>query len=146
MLLMASIKYVYGIYRCFVIFGTYGDMSNSKLNLSGTISYRILYYPFFFITYTIFHKINVVLAFKIICELWKVPNWCYDFVVIMNQFDQNINKDMIDSDLIDVESLDFSDDQTWYVYKLIYFSSIFHTLYNWYKKSMSYHEQRSQTR
>ncbi|CAG5041015.1 unnamed protein product [Parnassius apollo] len=31
----------------------------------------------------------------------------------MNQVDQNINKDMIDSDLIDVESLDFSDDQTW---------------------------------
>ncbi|CAH2088016.1 unnamed protein product [Euphydryas editha] len=31
----------------------------------------------------------------------------------MNQIDQNINKDMIDSDLIDVESLDFSDDQTW---------------------------------
>ncbi|XP_045778177.1 uncharacterized protein LOC123876084 isoform X2 [Maniola jurtina] len=31
----------------------------------------------------------------------------------MNQCDQNINKDMIDSDLIDVESLDFSDDQTW---------------------------------
>ncbi|XP_013195476.1 uncharacterized protein LOC106138753 isoform X2 [Amyelois transitella] len=31
----------------------------------------------------------------------------------MNQGDQNINKDMIDSDLIDVESLDFSDSQTW---------------------------------
>ncbi|XP_069362288.1 uncharacterized protein [Maniola hyperantus] len=31
----------------------------------------------------------------------------------MNQCDQNINKDMIDSDLIDVESMDFSDDQTW---------------------------------
>ncbi|XP_072945263.1 uncharacterized protein [Epargyreus clarus] len=31
----------------------------------------------------------------------------------MNQIDQNINKDMVDSDLIDVESLDFSDDQTW---------------------------------
>ncbi|XP_039747594.1 uncharacterized protein LOC120624893 [Pararge aegeria] len=31
----------------------------------------------------------------------------------MNQVDQNINKDMIDSDLIDVDSLDFSDDQTW---------------------------------
>ncbi|XP_053616202.1 uncharacterized protein LOC128678602 isoform X2 [Plodia interpunctella] len=31
----------------------------------------------------------------------------------MNQIDQNINKDMIDSDLIDVESLDFSDNQTW---------------------------------
>ncbi|XP_041969212.1 uncharacterized protein LOC121726057 isoform X2 [Aricia agestis] len=31
----------------------------------------------------------------------------------MNQLDQNINKDMIDSDLIDVESLEFSDDQTW---------------------------------
>ncbi|CAK1589151.1 unnamed protein product [Parnassius mnemosyne] len=31
----------------------------------------------------------------------------------MNQVDQNINKDMIDSDLIDVEALDFSDDQTW---------------------------------
>ncbi|XP_073954223.1 uncharacterized protein isoform X4 [Choristoneura fumiferana] len=31
----------------------------------------------------------------------------------MNQGDQNINKDMIDCDLIDVESLDFSDDQTW---------------------------------
>ncbi|XP_075981934.1 uncharacterized protein LOC142980439 isoform X2 [Anticarsia gemmatalis] len=31
----------------------------------------------------------------------------------MNQVDQNINKDMFDSDLIDVESLDFSDDQTW---------------------------------
>ncbi|KAG6446924.1 hypothetical protein O3G_MSEX004667 [Manduca sexta] len=31
----------------------------------------------------------------------------------MNQVDQNINKDMIDSELIDVESLDFSDDQTW---------------------------------
>ncbi|XP_047508040.1 uncharacterized protein LOC125051628 isoform X2 [Pieris napi] len=32
----------------------------------------------------------------------------------MNQFDHNINKDnMIDSDLIDVESLDFSDEQTW---------------------------------
>lgn len=73
-----AIKYVYGIYRCFVIFGTYtygyGHMSNSKLNLPGTISYRILYYPLFFITYTIFHKINVVLALKIICELWKVPN------------------------------------------------------------------------
>ncbi|XP_050551697.1 uncharacterized protein LOC118270894 isoform X4 [Spodoptera frugiperda] len=31
----------------------------------------------------------------------------------MNQVDQNINKDMFDSDLIDVESLDYSDDQTW---------------------------------
>ncbi|KAL0829748.1 hypothetical protein ABMA28_003240 [Loxostege sticticalis] len=31
----------------------------------------------------------------------------------MNQVDQNINKDMFDSDLIDVESLDFSDNQTW---------------------------------
>ncbi|XP_063537861.1 uncharacterized protein LOC134747197 isoform X2 [Cydia strobilella] len=31
----------------------------------------------------------------------------------MNQGDQNINKDMIDCDLIDVESLDFSDEQTW---------------------------------
>lgn len=31
----------------------------------------------------------------------------------MNQFDQNINKDMNDPDLIDVDSLDFSDDQTW---------------------------------
>ncbi|CAH2979438.1 unnamed protein product [Chilo suppressalis] len=31
----------------------------------------------------------------------------------MNQVDQNINKDMIESDLIDVESLDYSDDQTW---------------------------------
>lgn len=31
----------------------------------------------------------------------------------MNQVEQNINKDMIDSDLIDVESLDFSDSQTW---------------------------------
>ncbi|KAJ0172703.1 hypothetical protein K1T71_011842 [Dendrolimus kikuchii] len=31
----------------------------------------------------------------------------------MNQVDQNINKDMIDSDLIDVESLDSSDGQTW---------------------------------
>ena len=34
---------------------------------------------------------------------------------IMNQGDQNINKDMFDSDLIDVESLDYSDDQTWWV-------------------------------
>lgn len=33
----------------------------------------------------------------------------------MNQVDQNINKDMIDSELIDVDSLDFSDDQTWWV-------------------------------
>ncbi|XP_059056862.1 uncharacterized protein LOC131850591 isoform X2 [Achroia grisella] len=31
----------------------------------------------------------------------------------MNRIDQNINKDMIESDLIDVESLDFSDSQTW---------------------------------
>ncbi|XP_038218705.1 uncharacterized protein LOC119837261 [Zerene cesonia] len=31
----------------------------------------------------------------------------------MNQINQNINKDMIDFDLIDVESLDFSDEQTW---------------------------------
>ncbi|XP_047998576.1 uncharacterized protein LOC125235958 [Leguminivora glycinivorella] len=31
----------------------------------------------------------------------------------MEQGDQNINKDMIDCDLIDVESLDFSDEQTW---------------------------------
>ncbi|XP_049697390.2 uncharacterized protein LOC110373259 isoform X2 [Helicoverpa armigera] len=35
----------------------------------------------------------------------------------MNQVDQNINKDMFDSDLIDVESLDYSDDQTW-LYKV----------------------------
>ncbi|KAM3965990.1 LOW QUALITY PROTEIN: uncharacterized protein ACR2FA_012849 [Aphomia sociella] len=35
----------------------------------------------------------------------------------MNRVDQNINKDMIDSDLIDVESLDFSDNQTW-LYRL----------------------------
>lgn len=35
----------------------------------------------------------------------------------MNEFDQNINKDMIDSDLIDLESLDFSNDQTW-LYKV----------------------------
>ncbi|XP_061380927.1 uncharacterized protein LOC116774542 isoform X3 [Danaus plexippus] len=35
----------------------------------------------------------------------------------MNQVDQNINKDMIDCDLIDVESLDYSDDQTW-LYKI----------------------------
>ncbi|XP_052744583.1 uncharacterized protein LOC112054785 isoform X2 [Bicyclus anynana] len=35
----------------------------------------------------------------------------------MNQVDQNINKDMIDFDLIDVDSLDFSDDQTW-LYKI----------------------------
>ncbi|XP_049878625.1 uncharacterized protein LOC126375640 isoform X2 [Pectinophora gossypiella] len=35
----------------------------------------------------------------------------------MNQFDHNINKDMSDSDLIDVESLDFSDEQTW-LYKV----------------------------
>ncbi|KAJ2945201.1 hypothetical protein O0L34_g9271 [Tuta absoluta] len=31
----------------------------------------------------------------------------------MNRVDQNINKDMSDFDLIDVESLDFSDEQTW---------------------------------
>ncbi|CAH0591542.1 unnamed protein product [Chrysodeixis includens] len=31
----------------------------------------------------------------------------------MNQCDQNINKDMFDSDLIDVESLDYSHYQTW---------------------------------
>lgn len=31
----------------------------------------------------------------------------------MNEVDQNINKDMIDSELIDVDLLDFSDDQTW---------------------------------
>ncbi|CAG9129897.1 unnamed protein product [Plutella xylostella] len=31
----------------------------------------------------------------------------------MNQIDQNINKDMIDCELIDVDSLDLSDDQTW---------------------------------
>ncbi|XP_068623072.1 uncharacterized protein [Battus philenor] len=31
----------------------------------------------------------------------------------MDQVDQNINKDMIDSDLIDLDSLDFTNDQTW---------------------------------
>ncbi|XP_013148537.1 PREDICTED: uncharacterized protein LOC106111109 [Papilio polytes] len=31
----------------------------------------------------------------------------------MDKVDQNINKDMIESDLIDLDSLDFSDDQTW---------------------------------
>ncbi|KAL4703563.1 hypothetical protein ACJJTC_006122, partial [Scirpophaga incertulas] len=31
----------------------------------------------------------------------------------MDQVDQNINKDMLEFDLIDVENVDFSDDQTW---------------------------------
>lgn len=58
---------------------------------------------------------------KFICDLRKVPNWCLVIIGIMNQVDQNINKDMFDSDLIDVESLDYSDDQTWWVpFKNIY--------------------------
>lgn len=52
---------------------------------------------------------------KFICDLCKVPNWCLVTIGIMNQVDQNINKDMFDSDLIDVESLDYSYYQTWWV-------------------------------
>lgn len=31
----------------------------------------------------------------------------------MNRADHNINKDMTDPELIDVDAMDFSDDQTW---------------------------------
>lgn len=50
---------------------------------------------------------------KFVCVLYIVPNLCFSIVGIMNRADHNINKDMTDPELIDVDAMDFSDDQTW---------------------------------
>lgn len=90
-------------------------MSNSKLKLVWDNFVLVLIISFFLINIYSIPCSKCSSCVKFICDLFKVPNWCLVIIGIMNQVDQNINKDMFDSDLIDVESLDYSDDQTWWV-------------------------------
>lgn len=95
----------------------YGDLSK-KLQLQTEIvwdEFVLVLVNYFKVLFCICHicRIKCSCSVKSVCVLCKVPNLCFSIVGIMSRVDHNINKDMTDPELIDVEAMDFSDDQTW---------------------------------